>query len=256
MVNGAGGAACPVVSFDDSVRFTTAYQAKDGKLVGVCVGEPNPVLVDAWQKLTTFTTPEQLGHITVFSAFETKKNSDTLAFVQGIGDTEADFMMSLNTAEATKNETELWLTLIHEYSHIHTGLPDQLDLTTTHKNDCTTYFSGDGCYRQQSHLAQWTQEFWTKDQLTRVDPQNPDEDAALDRCERNNHFFGPYAATNPEEDFAESFAAMVGRVPPHTDGQRKKIEWLEQRPDLLGFKERASQANIGPFPHTFDPCGT
>jgi len=67
-------------------------------------------------------------------------------------------------------------------------------------------------------------------------------------------FIGSYAATNPEEDFAESFSAFVFRLEVEP-GMDEKMAWFEDQPGLVEFRDRASAADLGPLRNAFGGCG-
>ena len=91
--------------------------------------------------------------------------------------------------------------------------------------------------------------------LAEIDPFEESEADADARCAEDDGFFGPYAATNPEEDFAEAFSAFVFRVEPETDGQDDRLVWIAAQPGLAEFRDRADAAGMTPLANNFDICG-
>ena len=125
-------------------------------------------------------------------------------------------------------------------------------------HDCLSYFV-------HVHMAQIKNlgdghavidEFWSDAELATLDP---DEEASgaggEERCATDPGFFGPYAASNPEEDFAESFSAYVFDVPTETPEQQARVDWLADQPGLVEFRERAVDADLAPIDWLFEPCG-
>ncbi len=91
--------------------------------------------------------------------------------------------------------------------------------------------------------------------LAAIDPEVEPADDADERCTDDDGFFGPYAATDPEEDFAEAFSAFVFRLEPATDGQAERLAWIESQPGLAEFRDRADAAGMTPLANDFDVCG-
>jgi len=163
--------------------------------------------------------------------------------------------MSVNTVDAVADPDELLLTLAHEFTHVFTATSTQLDRTDEAIDDCETWFNGEGCYLVDSLIFAWVDEFWAGPLLDSVDPLNDSSDDADARCDQDDGFLGPYAATNPEEDFAESFSAYVFELEPATDGQAERLDWIAQQPGLSEFLDRAVAAGLTPLDNNFDVCG-
>ena len=64
------------------------------------------------------------------------------------------------------------------------------------------------------------------------------------------------AATNPEGDFGEACSAFVFDLEAITPGQEERLTWLEQRPELVEFRDRAREAGLTPIDNGFEVCGT
>ena len=242
--------------FDDTLVFTSAYRVVDGELSTSCLGAGDPAIVSAWEDLATIAPREQLSDLALFGGFEPAGDeaAETLAFVNPLDD-GVQFQMSVNTVEASADADELLLTLAHEFSHVFTATAEQLARTDEAVDGCSTYFNGEGCYRDDAVMTDWIDEFWPADVLDGVDTEVDSVDDADARCALDDGFFGPYAATNPEEDFAEAFSAFVFRVEPSTDGQARRLEWIGAQPGLAEFRDRADAAQMTPLPNDFELCG-
>ncbi len=242
---------------DEDFVFTSAYDVIDGELSDVCFGSDDPVIVDAWNDLAAITPPGQLTDLALFGGFEPDGDeaAETLAFVTAIDADGSQFQMSVNTVEAAVDPDELLLTLAHEFSHVFTATSTQLDRTDEAIDACDTYFNGDGCYLPEALMLAWIDAFWDDDLLAGLDPLEDSPEDADERCSLDDGFFGVYAATNPEEDFAEAFSAFVFRVEPATDAQAARIDWIEQQPGLAEFRDRADAAGMTPLANNFGICG-
>lgn len=241
---------------DDTISIVAAYYVVDGELGIPCLGEGNETVEKAWKILADLTPLEQLNDLALFAGFQSSEEGDevTLAYVNSV-DENSLFQMSVNVAEADIDENELALTLAHEFSHVFTATSPELD-RDAEAASCATYWSGDGCYVEGGLLASWIDEFWRPDLIEQVDPNAEATGAdGQERCDLNAQFFGAYAASNPEEDFAETFSAFVLRVPAMSDDQQSKLDWIAGKPGLVEFRDRAVAAGYGPQDNNFDPCG-
>lgn len=257
-VDGVDDCTQDALSGDDSdFVFTSAYRVIDGRLGERCLGEDDPTTLAAWEALATIAPAAQLSDVALFAGFEPDGAVavETLAFVNALDADGAQFQMSVNTVEADVDPDELLLTLAHEFSHVFAGTSAQLDRTDEAIDACATYFNGEGCYLPDSLMLAWIDEFWDDALLASVDPFEDDPDDADARCAIDAGFFGPYAATNPEEDFAEAFSAFVFRLEPDTDGQADRLDWIVDQPGLAEFRDRVDAAGLTPLANNFEICG-
>jgi hypothetical protein len=256
--DGADDCSQRALSGDDpEFVFTSAYRVVDGELGERCLGVDDPTTLAAWSALATIAPAAQLSDLALFAGFEPdgENAAETLAFVAALDADGTQFQMAVNTVEADVDYDELLLTLAHEFSHVFTSTPAQLDRTDEAIEGCATYFNGEGCYLPDSLILQWIETFWDEELLRSVDPFEDSPDAADARCALDAGFFGSYAATNPEEDFAEAFSAFVFRLEPDTDGQAERLAWIGAQPGLAEFRDRADAADMTPLPNNFEICG-
>jgi len=178
-----------------------------------CFGERDDRLLEAWRILQIITPQGQLSDLALFGGFSSGiEDETTLAFVNRVDDEGAIYQMSINLDEAEFDPDELMLTMAHEFSHVFTNLPSQLDRLTL-PEECATWDNGEGCYRADSLMWEWIELFWDEGRIDEIDPwAAPSLFDGDVRCSLDPSFIGSYAATNPEEDFAESFSAFVNRV--------------------------------------------
>ncbi len=232
--------------------FLAGHFVVDGILGEPCLGEDER-LHRAWEWLRTVAAPEDMEDLIILAGFEAE--SDLLAYVEALstGDGGVAFQMTVNLGEAEADDVELALTMAHELTHVFTGLPDQLDRTVD-ESQCFTYHEGEGCYTEDSFIARWIEAFWSE-WIIGFDPSTEGETGAADRCFLDPSFLGSYSATNPEEDFAETFSAYVFSVPVEDPGLLAKYEFFESDPYLAAFRDRVQEAGIEPLPNQFEGCG-
>ncbi len=235
---------------ETGVEFNLAYQVVDGELGAICFGSPNTVVEGAWKVLADLVPPGQLRDLAVFAGFSTTETDGvTLAFVQRLDDEGTQFLMAVNLAETEADPAEATLTMAHEFTHVFTALPSEIDRLVD-PEDCDTFDNGEGCYRDESIINEWFETFWQRA------PGDPTvESEGEQRCDLDSGFFGSYAASTPEEDFAEAFSAYVLRVEPRTDGQQARLDWIDRQAGLREYRDRAVELGYGPQEHNFDRCG-
>jgi Putative zinc-binding metallo-peptidase len=243
----------------DETEFYGAHWVVDGALGAVCFGDEDPSLIAAWEALSLITPPGQLGDLGLFGGFVSGEDGDevTLAFVNALDADGTLFQMSVNLDSYDEDPNEAQLTMAHEFSHVFTALPSQLDRTAEAADSCATFYSGEGCYTDDSIMWQWIDRFWGDGLIDEIDPFVDASGAGgEERCAANPGFFGAYAASSPEEDFAETFSAFVYRLEPGSTAQQAKMDWIADQPGLAEFRERAVAAGLGPLQNNFDNCGT
>ena len=237
-------------SDQEGFEYNLAYQVVDGQLGAICFGSPDAIVEGAWRILADLTPPDQLRDLVVFAGITSiETDGETLAFVQRIDDDGTEFLMAVNIAATERDPQEATLTMAHEFSHVFTALPTELD-RTVFPEDCTTFDNGEGCYVEESILNQWYQRYWLDVPGDPTDDSNADE-----RCSLNDGFFGAYAASNPEEDFAEAFSAYVLQLEARTPGQQDRLDFIDTFPGLREFRDRAVALGYGPQENRFDVCG-
>ena len=152
----------------------------------------------------------------------------------------------------------LTYTLIHEYAHLLTLGPDQVEPSTAIFNNpddedvyydvsaaCPDYFPGEGCSYPSSYINTYFTQFWAD---IHGEWQNinliEDDDAyyeALDNFyyDYENRFLTDYAATNPEEDIAEAFTFFILSPRPAGDTiAKEKILFFYDYPELVSLREQ------------------
>lgn len=236
--------------------FVVAHVVVNGNLGEPCFGEPDPRLLRAWQILSLITPEGQLRDLGVFSGFRsTEIDQTTLAFVNPLDYDSSIFQMSINLVEAELDPDELMLTMAHEFAHVFTTQPSQIDYDVYPK-DCDTWHNLRGCYVEGSLLAEWVDLFWDEGRIEQVNrKQEPSSETGSERCVFDASFLGPYSASHPEEDFAESFSAFVFQLDVGSRDLEEKMEWFARQPGLAEFRNRAVEANLGPLPNRFERCG-
>ena len=230
---------------------------RDRVLGATCHGQEDPALIEAWQVLAELTPAGQLRDLAVFGGFTAGEDGDagvTLAFVAPTAD-DSVFEMSVNLSTWGNDPVEDAFSMAHEFSHVFTAVPVELD-PYADPADCPNYDGGGvGCYAPDSIMAQWYDRFWADTGYSPTADDANDPDIGEQRCRETPGFFGDYAASNPEEDFAESFAAYVMAWDAATPEQQDRLDWIDQFTGLQEFRERAAQFGYSPQENTLAVCG-
>lgn len=127
------------------------------------------------------------------------------------------------------------VTIIHELGHLITLKPGELTaaVTAQAEDNCTTYFTGEGCAVSGSVFDVFVREFWGEATTYDIDPG----EAAARYVQEPSAYVTEYAATNPGEDIAETFVFFVYRQEPagHSVAE-DKIRMLWTFPELVQLR--------------------
>lgn len=240
----------------DGTDFSTVHVVVDGVLGATCLGQEDATLYAAWETLATIAPTGARSDLALFGGFSGGDDGGevTLAFVNALDDDGTVFQMSINLASFEDDENEASLTVAHEFSHVFTLGPTQIDRATL-AEDCDTFDNGEGCFYDDALMAQWVELFWTDEMLSNFDPnEEASGEGGAERCELNPEFLGPYAASSPDEDFAETFSAFVFDLDVDQD-MEPKVDWMAEQPGLVEFRDRAEAAGLTPLENNFERCG-
>ena len=255
---GVAGCSPDEVGSSEETPFTIVRVVVDGSLGPICLGDDDPTLTEAWETLATIVPPSELADLAFFGGFTypegDEAEEETFAFVtpEPSGET---FQMAVNLPAFEADPDEALLTIAHEFSHVFTSVPTQIDRSDEAFETCTTYLSASGCFVPGSLIDDWVDTFWPR----WIEGFDPNAEATVaggeDRCALDPGFFGPYAASDPEEDFAESFSAFVFRLPAQGPQQQARLDFLEGRAELVAYRDRTDAAGLTPRENTFARCG-
>ena len=241
----------PFLVGDDEGPVTSIYAIEDGFFAGLCWGDPDEAVTGAFELLEAVTVREQLRDLRFIAGFD--GGADTLAFLAPVDDDYTGFVMAIDTVSAVDDPASLRLTVLHEFAHVFTQRNDQLDVNGD-PDSCSTLWNGAGCFVPGSYLDDWISQFWSEEELRSLPFNAVDEEAGVERCEIDPGFLGAYAASGPEEDFAETYSAFVFDldVP---EGVQPRMAFFEAYPELVESRALARESNIGSVPNPFDRCG-
>lgn len=194
--------------------------------------EPNHIFL--WQVIKKITPARYLAMIKQFE-INTDGQGGTTAFVYSEDNINWTLAVdSIDILDANANLTKDGIrTLIHEISHI---------ISLNHKQMADD-FKGDGLQidegrlKPDSYLNLFYRHFWSDAGLKDLDFDIEPEFEDFWKGNKDR-FVSQYAATNPVEDFAESFAEFVLRPQSHSGKiSDQKINFFYRFPDLVEIRK-------------------
>ena len=101
----------------------------------------------------------------------------------------------------------------------------------------------EGCSRPGSIVGDFQIKFWSKYGADATDWNRTDQDAAALYADHSDAFVSEYAATNPVEDLAETFATFVlSDKPTGATEKDQKVSWLYNSPLMASERMRIRAA--------------
>jgi len=166
------------------------------------------------------------------------KDKDGLAFVAPArgGDTRIwSVFVNMNSGSGKK---ELIETLVHEFGHILFLNNEALSQSEM----CDGYVVDEGCADGSTILGKFYNKFWEG----KFDPEAGLEENFM---KEQTAFVDDYAATNPTEDLAETFAYFVLKPKPQNPQYTSdnKILFFYQFPELVSLRKQIRKALRGEF---------
>ncbi len=217
---------------DVEKTITSEYKITQGEKATLISGQAGSDDSVIWKHISTIS-PDTISntYIESFTVFNDPEN-DTLAFVDD-EDEDGTWRVGVNLA-GYKNSTvkERNLTIVHELGHIVTLNRSQVKNSS--ESTCKNYFTSEGCANGGSYLHNFVKNFW---KVSDVEKSRAGGDVYVE-----GSFVTEYAASEPEEDLAESFAYFV--LDNKTNGTKikdKKTAFFYNYPELVQIRELMRQ---------------
>ncbi len=138
-----------------------------------------------------------------------------------------------NSNNLIKGETAF--TAIHEFAHVLTLNAGQVNASAS---ACNSFHTGEGCSNSNSYINGFFQQFWT-DIYDENQAITSDDGYLAFYQKYKDRFVSEYAATNPGEDIAESFAVfVVSNLPSGNSIADQKLKYLSERETLITMRQR------------------
>jgi hypothetical protein len=261
---------------DDEISYLVTYSIENDELIDpfyedapadmTSEQEDTAKHEEIWNYFAALIPVEDREAISEFS-ITTDGEGNTLASVMQTRNDPAYWALEVDILD-TGNMYDLTYTLVHEYGHVLTLGPDQVvpslavfnnpednDIYLQELSACRNYFPGEGCANSDSYINAFEEQFWA-DIYDEWNEVNLEEDSnvyyeKLDEfyAKYEDRFVNDYAATNPEEDIAESWATFVLGPKPEGDSiADEKIQFFYQYPELVQLRERILSNLCSSFP--------
>lgn len=203
-----------------------------------------------WTLFTTLIPQIYRNHVVGYDIISDGRDGTLAAVYQDESD-PARWRLAVDLEDAYTESgqlarQDLTYSLIHEFAHLLTLRAGQLRYTDTtgippseriNATDCNkSYATDEGCALSDAYLNRFVQQYWT--------PIWSDYAASIDTASEvlyaryPTQFITEYAATNPEEDIAETFTAFVlQKKPQGTTVADQKIAFFYASPDMVTVRE-------------------
>lgn len=206
---------------------------------------PNSSDEALWELFEAVVSKDGISrYVESFEVFDGEDDATAASVWQS--DTLGKWHVNVNAAFAD-DRRDLIHTLIHEYGHIVSLNTDQVDGAVA--GACPRFSLNEGCAEPDSYIEEFHKRFWRQygDRIPPDDGANPDEVADFYERQPEGTFVSEYAATNPTEDFAETWADFVLRDRPRgSTTAERKILFMYEYAELLAERNRIRQA-VRPF---------
>lgn len=187
-----------------------------------------------------------------------------------VSQTQSDanlWSLQVDIADST-DYNNLTFTLVHEFGHLLTlgpgqvppslavfNNPDDDNIYSKEVSACPQYFPGEGCANSDSYINAFYDQFWADihEEWNEINLEE-DEDIYYQRLDEfynkyQDQFVTDYAATNPEEDMAETWAFFVlGPKPVGDTIAGQKVLFYYQYPELVESRAQILNNLCGSFP--------
>lgn len=231
----------PVALGDDLGTITGVYRIEDGQVNGVCFGRGDDELSRAWASFSAITTADERAALEGFAIYD----GTFAGYTQQLDRGGTSFLIAVNRTTAQAHSQVLRHTMAHEFAHLFTGqASNPWNGAETAMVDCLSEENLYGCAGWDNYLATWTYQFWPDNEIERLGTHgHRSSTEAARRCSVGGGFVDEYGATNPSEDFAESFAAFVLSTPVPA-GARPRIDFMASKPELVQIRNRIHAAGL------------
>ena len=219
-----------------------------------------------WTYFASIVPEQDREFLTEFSVLTDGKDNLLAAVAQSQTD-PAHWRLEVDIAD-TQDYANLTFTLIHEFGHLLTlneeqvspsmavfNNPDDLALRSHEAAMCPNFYAHEGCSKRESYINQFYQRFWT-DKYEEWYQVEAIQDEYLYYMRLNefyekyqDQFVTQYAATNPGEDIAETWAYFVLLPKPQgsTIAEQKVLSFYEY-PELIELRQEIINNLCSAFP--------
>lgn len=184
-----------------------------------------------WDRFRVLFPAALTPEIAYFVSLDGPRSGDTDGVMQLSALNDTDFYLGLDvTGMSTPDELDR--TMIHEFGHLLTLRGSQIRPDEAANRACRIYTNELGCPAPGSYLYDWSDAFWKGFTVADSDAERGDDKKVEQRFRRGS-YVTEYAATDPAEDLAETFAEWVlgGSLPDADATLRRKMAFFNNYPE-------------------------
>lgn len=229
------------------------YQIEGDRLLAADTGrrtsrEPTDCAERLWSAIRALYPPagrRLLTHLVIYdgSRAQASEDRDVAAFVRPIDEELGEWLLAVDPAFG--EPADLAETLVHELAHLLTLNGGQVDTRGPDRPTCPTEPTSQGCSLPGSIYDDYVHQAWDPAVLRRwwelyerTDGEPDQEELAAFHEEYREHFVSPYAASDPEEDLAETLAAWCTGRRVSGEPILAKVDFLARRAELAQLPQR------------------
>lgn len=223
------------ILFDNENTYTdtkgTTYTVLDGAALSP---DPSVKHKRLWHMLVdVLGKREATMRFVSFEVFD-DNDSDIYASVWRNGEDESKWHMNINIAFIDSDDV-LIDTIIHEFGHTIFLSSNQVAHI---EGACPSFEFSDGCVKQGAYVNAFQKKFWSR-YADAPKPDDTDSNKADELYAKySDHFVSDYAATNVNEDMAESWSYFVRNEKPMGDEPwKQKVRFFYNYPYLVNTRE-------------------
>ncbi len=195
-----------------------------------------------WDRSKKIIPKSYTNRITEFEIMTDGKD-EMLAYVYSPDNKNKKWTLAIDIEDAFYKKgkligKDLDETIVHEFAHI-LSLNDKQVIPKEEKS--INYITDEGTTKSNSYLNLFYKKFWADifEEFKTYNEDEENEEAIIEFYDKyENRFVSEYAATNPEEDIAESFKEfIVSEKPKGNSIAKKKILFFYDFPELVKIRE-------------------
>ena len=231
------------IELESGDQILTVYSSQSSQLVAAA-GSYDPKHADYWE-ITRSVIPSSLTSRVHEVVFYRNEDNVTDAYVENLYTDRNDiWRLAINFAnyEADPDFATAAELMIHEFGHI-ISLNETQVLPFDTVTECITFVTLEGCPREESYYQSNIDDFWTEEllELALDAESSSDQEAAVAEYYEayEDYFVSEYAATNPGEDWAETFTVFVLKArPTGWSIAEQKVRSLYSYPELIDLRDQ------------------
>lgn len=207
----------------------------DGTRGALAQGEETPEALALHETFEDVVPPEQRPLVCAFVVFDADRDDDTAGYASVLDPASGRFEVAI---EVDETGFQLDFTMIHELGHVLSVGPDDVDDIAFRRGTCEFLEAADTCILPGSELDRWIDAFWSAELLAEQERRVVEEDDLFGFFDdHQREFVNDYAATNPSEDFAETFGIYVLGEPVDSPVLEAKVAFFDTLPEFARVKE-------------------